>query len=480
MISLILLLIPLAGAFLLLAAPKENAAKWALAPALLQLAATVFAYVNYTTAGATAFSIDIPWIAVPNVRFNIGVDGVAFLMIALVNLTVPFIVLSAFGRDIKRSNLYFFLVLLMQFALIGVFLALDGMLYYVFWELTLIPAYFLLMFWGGENRAPVTFKFFVYTLAGSLCMLLGFIYLYHLAGNSLSLGSLYAVQVPFNIQPWLFVGFFLAFAIKTPIFPFHTWQSETYKTAPSQGTMLLSALMAKMGLFSIFRWLLPLFPVALADWANCIIALCIIGVLYGSVIAIRQHDLKRFFAYVSLAHMGLMAAGLFSLNKNGISGGLVQAFAHGINTVGLFICADIIEKRLGTNNISGLGGLRKVAPAFATVFLIIVLASIALPLTNSFVAEVVLISGVFENNAWAGVLGAFTIVFGAVYMLRMYKSVALGDTNDRTEHFADLTTTEKWTLYPIVALIIFFGFVYQPLFNLTSPAIDQMLQLIQQ
>ena len=480
MISVALLLIPFVSAFLLLAGPKQNSAKWAIVPALLQLIGTVMAYcLHYRVSGGADFNLDLPWITSPNIHFHLGMDGVGFLMVLLVNLTVPFIVLSAFNRNIKRSNIYFFLIFFMQFALIGVFLAMDGLLYYVFWELTLIPAYFILMYWGGENRAPVTLKFFIYTLAGSLCMMLGFIYLYHAGSHSLDVASLVGINLPANVQCWLFAAFFLAFAIKVPIFPFHTWQSETYKTAPAQGTMLLSALMAKMGLFSIFRWLLPLFPLALADWGNVVLVLCTIGVLYGSVIAIRQKDLKRLFAYVSLAHMGLMAAGLFSLNKNGISGGMVQAFAHGINTVGLFICADIIQNRMHGNNLEKLGGIRKVAPAFASVFLIIVLASIALPLTNSFVSELVLMSGVFANNAWIGGLVTLSIVFGAVYMLRMYKNAMLGETNEHTEHFKDLTTSEKWTLYPIVVLIIFFGFVYQPLFDLTGPAIDQMLQHIQ-
>lgn len=479
MISVALLLIPFVSAFLLLAGPKQNTAKWAIVPALLQVVGTAMAFImHYRVSGGNDFEINLPWITSPNIRFHLGMDGVAFLMIALVNISIPFIVLSAFHREIKRSNIYFFLIFFMQFALLGVFLAKDGLLYYVFWELTLIPAYFILMYWGGENKAPVTLKFFIYTLAGSLFMMLAFIYLY-LQGGSLDVQTLYGLQIAPAVQPLLFGAFFLAFAIKVPIFPFHTWQSETYKTAPAQGTMLLSALMAKMGLYSIFRWLLPLFPTAMADWGNWVIVLCIIGLLYGSLIALRQKDLKRLFAYVSLAHMGLMAAGVFSLTKNGMSGALVQAFAHGINTIGLFICADIIENRMHTNSIENLGGIRKVAPAFASSFLIIVLASIALPLTNSFVSELVLLSGVFEYNAVLGAFATLTIVFGAVYMLRMYKQVALGDTNEHTAHFSDLTTTEKWTLYPIVVLIIFFGLVYQPLFDLTGPAIDQMVQLIQ-
>ena len=479
MISVILLLIPFIGSLLVLAGPKKNTARFALVPALLQLGVTGWAYCHYVTNGPADFTLDLPWISKPNIHFHIGMDGVAFLMLALVNLTLPFIILSAQDREFKRPRIFFFMVLFMQFALAGVFLAMDGLLYYVFWELTLIPAYFIIMYWGGENRAPVTLKFFIYTLAGSLFMMLGFIYLYHAGGGDLSVNALYAAQLPGNVQGWLFAAFFLAFAIKVPIVPFHTWQSETYKTAPAQGTMLLSALMAKMGLFSLLRWLLPLFPDAVHAHAPLVIGLSVAGVVYGSFIAIRQKDLKRLFAYISLAHMGLMAAGVLSATRNGVNGAMVQAFAHGINTVGLFICADIIFNRMHTHDVSKLGGIRKVAPAFATVFLIIVLASIALPFTNSFVSEVVLMSGVFEYSVWAGAFAALSLIFGAVYMLRMYKSVALGETNEHTEHFKDLTASEKWVLYPIVVLIIFFGFVYQPLFDLTGPTVDNLLQFIQ-
>ena len=479
MISVLLLLIPLIGSLLVLVGPKKNTARFALVPALLQLGVTVWAYCHYTTNGPADFALDLPWISKPNIHFHLGMDGVAFLMVALVNLSLPFIILSSFNREFSRPRIFFFMVLFMQFALLGVFLALDGLLYYVFWELTLIPAYFILMFWGGENRSAITLKFFIYTLAGSLCMMLGFIYLYHAGGHNLSADALSAIHLPAGAQGWLFAAFFLAFAIKIPIVPFHTWQSETYKTAPTQGTMLLSALMAKMGLFSLFRWLLPLFPAAVLGHAPLVMGLCVAGVLYGSLIAIRQKDLKRLFAYISLAHMGLMAAGVFSFTKNGINGAMVQAFAHGLNTIGLFVCADIIFNRMNTHDISKLGGIRKVAPGFATAFLIIVLASIALPFTNSFVSEVVLMSGIFEYSAWVGFFAALSLIFGAVYMLRMYKSVALGDTNEHTEHFTDLTASEKWVLYPLVLLIVFFGFVYQPLFSLTGPAIDNMLQLIQ-
>lgn len=479
MISVILLLLPFIGSWLVLASPKKHAARIALVPALLQLGVTAWAYCHYVTAGGADFALDLPWIAKPDVHFHVGLDGVALLMVALVNISLPLIILSGFNREFKRPNIFFFMVLFMQFALTGVFIALDGLLYYVFWELTLIPAYFILMYWGGENRSAVTLKFFIYTLAGSLCMMLGFIYLYHAAGNSLDTAALYALKLPVDVQNWLFAAFFLAFAIKIPIVPFHTWQSETYKTAPAQGTMLLSALMAKMGLFSLFRWLLPLFPDAMAMWGPWVVGLSVAGVLYGSLIAIRQKDLKRLFAYISLAHMGLMAAGLFSLTADGINGGMVQAFAHGINTIGLFVCADIIESRMKTNSLEKLGGIRKVAPTFATVFLIIVLASIALPFTNSFVSEVVLMSGVFRYGVWTGFFASLSLIFGAVYMLRMYKSAMLGETNAHTEHFADLTASEKWVLFPVVGLIFFFGLVYQPLFDLTGPAIDNMLQLIQ-
>jgi NADH-quinone oxidoreductase subunit M len=364
----------------------------------------------------------------------------------------------------------------MQFALLGVFMAMDGLLYYIFWELALIPIYFIALRWGGVNRAPVTLKFFIYTLAGSLLMLFGFIMLYWYNPNhSFDIRDLYNTQISSYNQSWLFWMFFIAFAIKIPIVPFHTWQPDTYKEAPTQGTMLLSGIMLKMGTYSLIRWLLPVVPEGVAKWGPLAITLCVIGIVYTSIIAIMQSDLKKLFAYSSIAHVGLISAGIFSLNIQGMQGSVVQMLAHGINVLGLFFCADIIFNRTKTFNIDGLGGIRNLAPQFNTLFMIIVLGSVALPLTNGFIGEFLLLYGIYEYNSWLSVFAALTVILGAVYMLRMFQRVMLGNVNDTTSAFEDVKWNEKLVLNIIAIVVIVMGIYPKPVFDIAQPALETIL-----
>jgi NADH-quinone oxidoreductase subunit M len=271
--------------------------------------------------------------------------------------------------------------------------------------------------------------------------------------------------------------FFLAYAIKIPIIPFHTWQPDTYSSAPTQGTMLLSGIMLKMGLYSLLRWLLPIVPMGTANNTSLVIGLCIIGVVYASTIAIMQTDLKKLFAYSSIAHVGLIAAGIFALNVQGIQGGLVQMLAHGINVVGLFYCADIIINRTGSSDINTLGGIRLLSPRFATYFIIIVLGSVALPLTNSFVGEFMLLLGLFEYNTWAALVAGLTVILGAVYMLRMYQKVMLGDVNQNVTVFEDLKWNEELVLATISILIFAFGIFPKPMLELVAPISEHIFRL---
>jgi NADH-quinone oxidoreductase subunit M len=374
---------------------------------------------------------------------------------------------------ITNAKSYFALILTMQFALLGVFMAMDGLLYYIFWELALIPIYFIALNWGGPNRVPVTLKFFIYTLAGSLLMLFGFIMLYwYNPAHSFDIRELYSSAVSSKNQSWLFWMFFLAFAIKIPIVPFHTWQPDTYKEAPTQGTMLLSGIMLKMGTYSLIRWLLPVLPLGVAQWGPLAITLCVVGIVYASIIAIKQKNLKNLLAYSSIAHVGLISAGIFALNMRGFQGSVVQMFAHGINVVGLFYCADIIYNRTGSQDVYGLGGIRNIAPQFATAFMVIVLGSIALPLTNGFIGEFLLLYGVYEYNTWLSVFAGLTVILGAVYMLRMYKKIMLGPTSIKAEGFIDLMWNEKLALGIIVVVIVVMGIYPKPVFDLAEPALQ--------
>jgi len=473
---------PLIAAMLLLLLKGESVKKAALAFSLVELGVTLAGWFQYThNPKSENLNLYFTWIKSMGINFDVNMDGISILMVFLTTLLVPFIILSSFNKSYKNPQAFYALILVMQMALVGVFVAMDGFLFYIFWELALLPIYFICLLWGGEGRARITFKFFIYTLFGSLFMLAALIYLYlHTsspAGHSFDLRALTAAgaALPAKAQAVFFWCMFLAFAIKMPIFPFHTWQPDTYVNAPTQGTMLLSGIMLKMGTYGLLRWMLPVVPQALHDWGYIAILLSVISVIYGSMVAIDQKDFKRLIAYSSIAHVGLIAAGILSFNVQGVQGGIVQMISHGINVIGLFFICDIIFSRTGTSDISRLGGIRNVAPNFALLALIVVLGSVALPLTNGFVGEFLLINGIYQVHPAFAVFAGFTIILGAVYMFRSYQKVMLGEVNSVTESFTDLTVTEKAVLIPMVLLIVFFGIYPKPLLDLASADVANLV-----
>ncbi len=429
-----------------------------------------------------ALSFKAPWINSVGANFAVSTDGISILMTFLTALLIPFIILSSFKGKYSRS--FYTLILLMQTALMGVFTATDGLLFYIFWELALIPIWFICLIWGGEHRGRITFKFFVYTLAGSLIMLLGLLYLYFQTNGTMGRSFAWSelVQAGKTLseteQSYVFWAIFLAFAIKMPIFPFHTWQPDTYVVAPTPGTMLLSGIMLKMGTYGLLRWLMPLVPAGVAMWGKTAMILSIIGIIYASCIAIVQKDFKRLIAYSSIAHVGLISAGIFAWNVEGISGALMQMIAHGINVIGLFFIADIIYNRTNTLKINELGGLRQVAPQFALLFLIILLGSVALPMTNGFVGEFLLLNGIFKYNIGLAVAAGLTVILGAVYMLRSYQGLMLGETNVRTEKVIDLDLNEKIILIGLSILILGMGVYPKPFLEISQPAIQTLLETV--
>jgi NADH-quinone oxidoreductase subunit M len=479
MITIALIFFPILAAASLLVFPKFLSKTLALTASLIQLIFTVVLIAQFNPWMDTQFVTNIPWIQQLGISFYVGIDGISALMLILTNGLMPLIILSTFKKEIKQAQLFYALMLFMQGAMVGVFVALDAFLYYVLWELALIPIYFIALIWGGENRVRVTFKFFLYTLAGSLFMLAAIIYLfYNNSDKSFAIDSLYTTVIPENAQTWVFWAFFLAYAIKIPIFPFHTWQPDTYTTSPNAGTMLLSGIMLKMGLYSLVRWLFPIVPAAVMDWTNVALVLSIIGIVYASWIALSQNDIKRLFAYSSIAHVGLIAAGLFTLSFGGLQGAMIQMLAHGINVIGLFFVAEIFSQRLQTNDLTKLGGIRQIAPVFASCYMVISFGAVALPLTSGFPGEFLLLKSLYEYNAWFAAFAGLTIIFGAVYMLRAYKFSMLGP--DRTDGiaFPDLNLTEKFVLFPIVALIIFLGVYPQFVFNLTEFSVSKILDIV--
>jgi len=492
MITGLLILLPLLSGLLLLLASNYSVKKIAFVAAIAELLVTLYALVQFHINADVQFMFDITWIQSLGIHFKVGMDGISILLVLLTNILVPLIILSSFDRDIKNPSSFYSLILLMQMALVGVFTAQDGFLFYIFWELALIPIWFICLLWGGENRAKITFKFFAYTLAGSLLMLVGLIYVY-LHTDNIILENGEAVTRTFDIQAlyiaganlsaseqtWIFWALFIAFAIKMPVFPFHTWQPDTYSVAPTQGTMLLSGIMLKMGTYGVIRYLLPIAPLGVQEWGNTAMILSIIGILYASIIAIMQKDFKRLIAYSSIAHVGLISAGIFSLTVQGVQGAMMQMLAHGINVVGLFFVVDIIFKRTNTQQLAVLGGIRNIAPWFATVFMIVMLGSVALPITNGFVGEFLLINGIYQYDAWMAAFAGLTVILGAVYMLRSYQKAMLGETNAVTATFTDLTMNEKAVFIPIVIMIIAMGVYPKPLLDTAEPSVLKIIELIQ-
>ena len=477
---LLLIFLPLAGAIITAFAGK-SAKIVSTVISVVSLGLALFIACSFIPNASIQFEANLPWIADLGIRFHAGIDGISMLVVLLTNLLIPIIILSSYRHNYKNPAAFYALIFFMQSGLLLVFTAMDAFLFYIGWEAALIPIYFICAFWGGKDRIRINMKFFVYTIAGSLFMLMGIIYLYlQNPAHNFDIQAFYALNLDSAQQGWIFWAFFIAFAIKMPIFPFHTWQPDTYTAAPTQGTMLLSGIMLKMGIYGVIRWLLPIVPTGVQDWSCLAMVLSIIGIVYASLIAFTQKDAKRLVAYSSIAHVGLISAGIFALNQQGMQGAMVQMLSHGINVVGLFFVLDIIFSRVKTNKIEELGGIAKVAPQLAITFLIIVLGTVALPGTNGFIGEFLLLMGVYNYGIWAAAIAGLTIIFGAVYMLRMYQNVMLGKTNELTITFTDIQGTEKLVLYIICALIIILGVYPKPLLHLTEASVQHLLEQVNQ
>jgi NADH-quinone oxidoreductase subunit M len=475
----ILLFLPIVAALIVLLFKNETVKHAALFFALVELGIAAYFLAGFVPDASVQYAIDAPWIPKMGIYFSAGIDGISMIMVLLTTVLVPLIILTTYKHEYKNAKAFYALILFMQAGLLTVFTALDGFLFYVGWEAALIPIYFICALWGGENRIRINIKFFIYTFAGSLFMLLGIIYLYlQTPAKVYDLRGFYDLSLTLTQQSWVFWAFFVAFAIKMPIFPFHTWQPDTYTEAPSAGTMMLSGIMLKMGIYGVIRWLIPNAPAGFLQWQNLVIILSVIGIVYASLIAFNQKDGKRLVAYSSIAHVGLIAAGIFAWTTQGVQGAMIQMLSHGINVVGMFFIWDIISRRLNTRDISQMGGIAKVAPNFSIAFLIILLGTVALPLTNGFVGEFLLLKGVFNYNIWFAAVAGLTIIFGAVYMLRMYKNVMQGETNELTAIFIDISGSEKLVLGIICLLIIGIGVYPQPILHISEAAVTNLVNTV--
>jgi NADH-quinone oxidoreductase subunit M len=478
MISLALIVIPFVFALVVAFCNNNTARIIAIIGSLINLLVTIYAFSQFEKTTDYQFAFLADWIPSIGAKFHIGMDGINILLILLTNILSPIIIISTDIKHNKPSLLYG-LILFMQCALLGVFLSLDVLLYYLFWELALLPVYLIILLWGSENRYKTVVKFFIYTLAGSLLMLASILYVYLKSpGGNFSIDNFYNNHLSALEQKWVFIGFFAAFAIKIPIIPFHTWQASTYTEAPTSGTMLLAGIMLKMGTYSLLRWLLPITPLALSSMMPYAIGLAVAGIIIGSVIALTQNHFKTLLAYSSLAHVGLISAGIFALNMDGIKGGLLQMFNHGIIVVGLFYIAEIINKRTSTYQLSEMGGIRTHAPQLATYFLLLVLASVALPLTNGFIGEFLLLNAVFQYNMYLSILAGLTIILGAAYMFRLYQKTMLGLDYQYQRIIPDLSITEKIVLIPLTVIIIYIGIFPGYLLDVINPSVEKLLSII--
>ncbi|MEI9958098.1 MAG: NADH-quinone oxidoreductase subunit M [Ferruginibacter sp.] len=471
----------IAGLLCFIVKSDKNAKALALFSSLLTLAIS-FASLIYADDKYLSGMMDkFTWLNSIGASFQIELNGMGRLLTFLTAFSFPIIFIATYKNTYKNANAFYALMLLSQAGLMGVFTAMDALVFYFFWELALIPVYFLCSRWGGERRIQATFKFFVYTFTGSLLMLVGIIYVYlHtqpvrdantgaiLNEHSFAWASFRGALFTASAQKWLFWLFFVAFAIKMPIFPFHTWQPDTYEQSPTAVTMVLSGIMVKMGVFAVIRWLVPFFPEATADNSMLIIGLSVFGMIYASLIAIKQDDLKRLVAYSSIAHIGLMCAAIFSAKQIGQEGVMIQMFSHGINIIGLWIVVDLIEKQTGVRKISQLGGIAHKAPILTIMLVVIAFANIALPLTNAFVGEFMMFNGLFQFNIWYAAIAGLSIILAAVYTLNMVQKVFYGETNAITENVKEIALNERIILSVIVVAIFMIGIFPQPMLNLTK------------
>jgi len=473
MVPVLLIAVPLVTGLIAFFVKNEGSVKsWALLSSIITLAISLLGLAVLNDSKWLTAQYD--WMSALGSSFSVKLDGLGQVLCLLNAVAFPIIFVSTWKSVYPKAHNFFALMLLMQAGMMGVFLAADALLFYFFWELALIPAYFLCSQWGGPRRIQVTFKFFIYTFVGSLLMLIGILYIYyHSPGKSFDISAFYKASIPPRQQAWVFWLMFVAFAVKMPIFPFHTWQPDTYEQSPTAVTMALSGVMVKMGVFGLLRWLLPVVPDASWAWGDTVSTLAVIGMIYASLIAIRQDDLKRLVAYSSIAHIGLMCVTIFSLHTVGMQGVMIQLFNHGINIIGLWIAAELIERQFGTRKLSELGGLAQKAPALAILFVIIALANIALPLTNAFVGEFLMFTGIFNSkatqyNIWLTVFAGICIILAAVYTLNLIRKVFYGNVSPAVTNGTDIKWNEKFSLGIIVILIFWMGIYSQPFLQKTE------------
>jgi len=440
------------------------------------------------------FVENVPWIQTPGANYHTGIDGISLLLVMLTTLLGPLAVLSSWDAIENRVKEYYVFMLLLQTGMLGVFVSLDFFLFYVFWEVMLVPMYFIIGVWGGPRKLYAAIKFFLYTLVGSVLLLLGILALYFRyptiaaqhADIAQAFGTGYTFDVlafqaigsylPFGFQYWVFLAFFVGFAIKVPMFPFHTWLPDAHVEAPTAGSVILAAVLLKMGTYGFLRFSLPILPEGTKYFVPMMIGLSIVAIIYGALVAMMQPDMKKLVAYSSVSHMGFVTLGMFALNPNGLNGSVIQQINHGISTGALFLIVGIIYERRHTRDIAQFGGLSNVMPVYAVVFLIMTLSSIGLPLLNGFIGEFTIMMGALEENLWWAVVGGSGIVLGAAYMLWLYQRTMFGRIeNPANEKLLDMNLRELATLVPLIIMAFWIGLYPAPFFKALDKPVNKIV-----
>ncbi|MEI6511886.1 MAG: NADH-quinone oxidoreductase subunit M [bacterium] len=474
----IVLFAPMVGAVLIAFLPRENSKAiryTALGFSVLTFALSVPLFFSYMgTLSGFQFVEIAPWIREWGISYHIGIDGISILLVLLTTFMSILAIWFSFYVQ-NRIKEYMFFFLLLETGMLGVFMALDLVLFYVFWELTLIPMYFIIGIWGGANRLYAAIKFFIYTFAGSLFMLIAIVAIYYIHLNATGVSSFNLIdiqrvlangQIAPKVELWLFIAFALAFAIKVPLFPFHTWLPDAHVEAPTAGSVLLAAVLLKMGTYGFLRFCLPLFPDASQAAVPWMMGLSVIGITYGAIVAAMQQDLKKLVAYSSVAHLGFVMLGMFALNQQGITGSVLQMVNHGISTGALFLLVGILYERTHTRSFKDFGGLKAQMPIYAALFLVIMLSSVGLPSTNGFVGEFLCLIGAFHTNflglygtnLWFVVLASLGVVLAAVYLLWMYQKVFYGpNDNPKNQNLPDVKWWEGVIVASLIALVFWIG-----------------------